>query len=265
MKGTAIRQSQMFAQVSAFGERHAEWLAATSAGRAALVSLRDAMGALRDHARTQGAGRPSERARAKRAARDQLRMSLRILNRTMRAMAIDVPADTQRFLPKSNGDAALLTAARTLLVDARRLEPAFAAYGLPPTVVDDLQASIDAFDRASEEAQAIGQAGMAATRAIDAVLAQARRAVRQLDAIVSNLHGNDAVMMAAWRSARRVGRMRRAKRSVPASALVPVRSIGAAADRQLRSADANALLYLRVVRVIFEMVHATAPGGSICP
>ena len=265
MKGNAIRQSQMFAHVSAFGEKHAEWFAEMRAGRAALVSLRDAMRSLGDYARAQDAGRPAARTRAKSAARERLRMYVCVLNRTMRAMAIDAPEGTQRFrLPKSNGDAALLTAARTLLVEARHLEPAFATYGLSPMVVDEFQASIDAFDRASGEARALGQASMAATRAVDATLAQARGAVSQLDAIVSNLYGNDPTVMTAWRSARRVPRTRRARGSI-AAALVPVGSCSAPSDRQVLSGDANALLYLRVIRVIFEVVHATARGGSICP
>ena len=207
MTGRAIRRYDMLVRVGRFGaERTNSFPAETVAGQA-FAAIRDAVGALQRHAVTQLSGRTRDHIGLKAAAHARLRESLRIIRRTARGIGVDVPAVGDGFhVPKSNGDHALLTAARACVHDARRLEAAFVAHGLPRTFIDDLETSIDAFERAGQKYRGVRQARVGATAGVDAVLAAGQVALRRLDAIVPNVFRGDEAAMAAWRTVRHVVR-----------------------------------------------------------
>ena len=143
---------------------------------------------------------------AKHAARTRLRRLLRVISRTASGVAVGAPALASAFrVPKTNGDHALLAAARAFALEARARKEAFIEHGLPPAFLDDLDVVITAFERESRSYNATRQAGVAAAAGIDAVLGQALASLRRLDAIVANLCREDPGAMAAWQSARRVG------------------------------------------------------------
>jgi hypothetical protein len=211
MTGRAIRRYQMLVRVRAFGAKYADRFPSGTAGVRMFVAVGEAVSALEQHAVVQTSARGHGAVYAKNAARTRLRKVLRVISRTARGVAVGAPALAGAFrVPKTNGDHALLMAARAFAHDAREHNEAFIEHGLPPAFLDDLDVAITALEHESRGYNAARQAGVAAAAGIDVALGQALTSVRRLDAIVANLCREDPGAMAAWQSARRVGRKRRA-------------------------------------------------------
>jgi hypothetical protein len=223
MTGKAIRRYEMLRRVSRFGEEHSASFPPETFGAATFTAVKVAVGALEQHAVAQAVARARDRVIVKAAARNRLRRLLRVIYRTARAIDIDAPAVSCRFrVPKTNGDRALLNAARGVAHDARERMDAFVAHGLAPTFLDDLHDEVNALEQASRDYHAVKQAGVSATAGVDAVLARGLKSVQRLDAIVANVCRDDVQVMAAWLGARRVGRKGRPER---AKAGIPLRLV----------------------------------------
>ena len=101
-------------------------------------------------------------------------------------------------------DQQLLTTAHEFAKSAAPYTAVFVAHGMPPTFVTDLQASIEACDRALLD-RGTGRNGRTAARVgIRAAMAAARAAIRKLDVIVANYTGLDAAAREVWERERRV-------------------------------------------------------------
>jgi hypothetical protein len=214
----------MLVRVSRFGAEHAASFPSETVAQRSFAAVAEAAHALAQHAVTQASARSESQAHTKAAARTRLRGSLRIISRTARAFVIDAPGVVCKFrVPKTNGDHALLSAARGFARYARELETAFVEHGLSPAFFDDLDAEATRFEQASGDYRAVKLAGVGATAGVDAELARAFAAVRRLDVIVANVFRDDTPVLAIWQQARRVGPGRRVAGSESAVAIVPLR------------------------------------------
>jgi hypothetical protein len=201
--GRAIRRYQMLVRVSTFGADHAAAFPSHTLAARTFEEVSDVVSALHQHIVTQASARASDRVVRKAIARKRLRSSVRVIGRTARAFAAGTPAILCRFrVPKTNGDRALVSAARGFAHHARQLATVFVAHELPPTFLVDLDGEIAALERATGDYAAIRQAGVAATAGVDTVLARGLAMVRRLDAIVANVFRGDSAMLAAWQLAR---------------------------------------------------------------
>jgi hypothetical protein len=152
-----------------------------------------------------------EGARARAAARAELQRLLESISRTTRIIQANSPERPHAFeMPEKKSAQALLTAARAT---AQHLEPVAAQlveHGLPPTVVADFTAALDAYAEAVGRRE-VGKSETAASRkAIETTLDDAAAAARRLDVMVANLLSADGAALAEWERARRVGYARRA-------------------------------------------------------
>jgi hypothetical protein len=214
----------MLLRVSRFGAEHAASFPSETLAQRSFAAVAEAASALEQHAVTQASASSEGQARTKAVARTRLRGSLRIIGRTARAFVIDAPGVVCKFrVPKTNGDHALLRAARAFARYARELETAFVEHGLSPAFLDDLDAEATRFEQASGDYRAVKLAGVGATAGVDAELARALAAVRRLDVIVANVFRDDRPVLAIWQQARRVGLGRRSAASESAAAIVPLR------------------------------------------
>src|ERR1700752_3618794 len=126
MTGRAVRRYEMLVRVSEFGAEHAPSFPPGTVGGRAFAAVREMVAALRRHAVAQTPAQSREHFGQKTKARGRLLESLRVIRRTSRGIAEDIPALRRAFqVPKSSGDRALLTAARAFVHKARDLEGAF--------------------------------------------------------------------------------------------------------------------------------------------
>jgi len=224
--GKAIRRYQMLVRVSTFGAQHAAAFPIDTLAVLAFAEVRDTASQLEQHAVTQASVRSRDRVHAKVDARKRLRELLRVISRTARALAIDAPGIRHMFrMPRTNGDHALLTAARVMSREAVGIAADFVEHGLPPTFVAEVEAAVAALEHVTGEYYSIKQAGAAATAGVSALLAKGRASVRRLDAIVANVCCDDPPMMAAWRQARRVERSGCSSTMERRATVVPIRLV----------------------------------------
>src|SRR6266513_1990332 len=103
----------MLVRVSRFGAEHAASFPSGTLAQRSFAAVAEAAHELEQHAVTQASARSGGQAHTKAVVRIRLRGSLRIISRTARAFAIDAPGVVCKFrVPKTNGDHALLNAAR---------------------------------------------------------------------------------------------------------------------------------------------------------
>ncbi len=204
--GKAIRRYHMLVRVGRFGVERAPSFPPGTIGARAFADVQAAAAALEGHAVAQASSTGRDTRQVKDAARRRLREALRAIGRTARAIAIDSPGLDRRFrAPKSNGDDALITAARGVLREAGEIAGAFVDHGLPATFLDDLAAAVSALERAGEGCRAVKEVCVEATAGVDAVLARTIAPILRLDVVVANVLRDDVTALAVWRQARRVG------------------------------------------------------------
>ena len=230
MTGRSIRRHEMLGKVSAFGLTRAETFPPGTLGDELFAAVGLAVRQLQEHAAIQASAHARAAASGKADARALLRARLRRISATARGMAVDMPAVAGTFrVPKTNGDRALLAAARAFALGARPLERTFTDHCLPSTFLADLQADIAAMEQASRQYEALKQQGVAASAGVGAALARAHGSLRRLDAVVLNVCRGDAGAIAAWKAARHEGgRRRAAEAAAGAGAAAPLRLVSAA-------------------------------------
>jgi len=106
--------------------------------------------------------------------------------------------DAKFRMPRSGGHGALLTAARQFLQDATPMKTQFFSVNLPADFLDTLTQTITNFDNATDD-QTGGLEGHAnATTGLAGTNADARKALRALNTIVSNTYKNNPAVRAEW-------------------------------------------------------------------
>src|SRR5580765_1554377 len=202
------RLFDMLERVSAFGATHGkDCFPAGTVGDHLFAAVGSAARDAQRHAGDRARG--SDVAASKADAPTTLWRALDAIRRTARAFALDHPCLEQRFrLPRGSGNLPLLHASRAIATGARESAAAFIALGLPPTFLDDLAGRIEGFERAMSDHRSSRVNRKSARVALQASLKAGFTAVRRLDAVVPNVLGPDSAMLAAWRKARRVKRVR---------------------------------------------------------
>jgi hypothetical protein len=225
MKTIDIHRYRMLLRVREFGAVHRDLFPAVgAAGRlfAAVSNTVDQLSAcMTTEASGQGAAR--EGAISKAAARQALWQALDAITRTARA--IDTPGLAGKFhMPSARNDHELVTAARSFARHAAPLKAPFLAHGLRRTFLTDLQAVLEAFERATQDRLAARETSAAAKAGIEAALESALLALTRLDAIVLNMLRDRPTLLAEWNRARRVARVRASADRKPAPATSTVTS-----------------------------------------
>jgi hypothetical protein len=214
MNSFDTRRYEMLVRVRDFGAANATFFPPSTLGAKSFTAVGAAVAALSDHAAMHVSGRGSARegTASKAVAREAIRDDLEAIVRTARAMALDTPGVDDKFRPpRSNGDQAILNAARAFARDAAPMAAAFHEHDMPADFLDDLQQDIDAFEEAIRDHEAGKDTHVAARAGIEAAIDEGLDAVRRLDAIVPNRLRNDPKALALWERARRVERTSRAK------------------------------------------------------
>jgi hypothetical protein len=220
MKTIDIHRYSMLVRVSDFGAAHRDLFPAAGTAGRLFAAVSKAADELRAQVATQATGLIAARAGAmsKAAARDGLRQALEGIARTARA--IGTPEFAARFQLPGRSDHGLTTAACAFGEAAAPLKAEFVAHGLPKAFLDDLQAALDAFERATRDRFAARGTGAAARAGIDSTIDVALAALTRLDAIVVNTLQGKPTLLAAWASARHVTRVRGGSDREPATPAV---------------------------------------------
>lgn len=159
----------------------------------------------------QSSGAISEGVVSKDFALADLRASMRAMNRTARAMAVDNPSVAELFrMPHGNNEQQTLAAARAFHTNATPIAQQFIDYGLPADFLADLEADIEAYEAAITDKNEALDAGVGATANIGATVKQTLQAVRRLRGIVPNLFAGNAAKLAEWKSASHVEKLPKA-------------------------------------------------------
>ncbi|HEV7906294.1 MAG TPA: hypothetical protein VGO96_20810 [Pyrinomonadaceae bacterium] len=218
MKDSDTRRYEAFLRVREFGTSHAAQFPPNSFGAEKFSALGEVIKGLDEHATTQVSGRSTARqgVTGKAAARDELRRDLEAITRTARSMAFDTPGLDDKFrLPREPKDQELLSAARAFAVAAQPLAAEFTRRGLPANFLADLASDIESFEQAISRKTVGRAAHVAATAAIDDLIEDGMKHLRQLDTVVRNIFADDPATLAGWTSASHVERAPRTKQPLP--------------------------------------------------
>ena len=151
-----------------------------------------------------------------RAARNSVRQQMKAITSTSLAMETERPGISNSFrVPRTNGDQALLSAARAFVEAATPLKQEFIKREMAATFLEDLTAAINRFESADNSRNLGKEKRVSATAAIKESLRRVMNLKRQLDPVVRNKYKNDAANLAAWRSASRVESAPQPRRPTP--------------------------------------------------
>jgi hypothetical protein len=202
MKDSDTRRYEAFLRVRDFGATHAAQFPPNSFGAEQLDALDAIITGLDRHASTQLSGLNTA----------QQGVTSKAISRTARSMAFDTPGLEDKFrLPRMPKDQELLSAARAFAADAQPLAAEFARRGLPTDFLADLASDIESFEQAVNRKTEGRAAHVAATAAIDNLIEDGMKRLRQLDTVVRNIFADDPATLAAWVSASHVERAPRRK------------------------------------------------------
>ena len=120
-------------------------------------------------------------------ARDDVRARLKRFSRTAHAIAITVPGLENKFrLPRGDNDEELIAAARAFARDAVEFRDHFVAQAMPPTCIDDLNASITKFEASMDDQSGAVGDRVGSRVAINQTLEELMITRRQLNPIMEN-------------------------------------------------------------------------------
>jgi hypothetical protein len=145
-------------------------------------------------------------------AAEALRKQMRKLAKTAKILdkAIYPTMAEEMRLSGADSYAQLLERGRAFVAALTGNTAVFIEYGAAATVLTDLQAAVAALEAAIGHKASAFLSRVGSTAGLDAVTRAGVLAVRKLDAIVSAVHENDPVLLAAWKSAQRIHSLRSA-------------------------------------------------------
>jgi hypothetical protein len=177
--------------------------------------LRRIINDLNVHTAAQSSGQrgAQQSTTSKAATRDELWRDLEAISCTARSMAFSNPGIEDKFrLPSKPKAQDLLSFARSVAVDAVPFNAEFIRRGLPADFLEDLDDDIEAFERAITGQIQGTEAHVAASAAIEELIDEGIRTLRELDLIMRNIFADDPAALAQWLSARRVERAPRKRK-----------------------------------------------------
>jgi hypothetical protein len=214
MNDREIRKYHMLIEVGNFGTANMTSFRSLPVAVELIETVLSTIKELSTHAAAQESGDSSVRrgATVKAVLREQLREDLQAISRTARAIAIKREGFEDKFrVPREGNDRLLINAARAIASDAVAYVSDFIQFGLPENFLEELNETIELFEKAFTEKMTGKEVRVTATAAIDDSLNRGMEAVRQLDAIVKNRFKDDPAKLAAWVSAKNSGRDPRPK------------------------------------------------------
>jgi hypothetical protein len=216
METKVRRRVESLVQVHAFVTAHRAIFESTPLGTKMVAALQHAVEEISSLFTTYSTNTNASRDNAveKGKARAALLESAKAVRRAGRLLSIDGAATEERF-PRlaSMSDRQLVSEARSIDANAQPLADAFTTHGLPPAVLQNFPAQIDALERLMETHGTAVDTHVAAKKAAVEALAESREIVAALESILLNTPGVDAFTVEAWNSAKRIG---------PARAAAPV-------------------------------------------
>lgn len=212
MKSSEANTLEMLISVRQFGLTHAGSFPAGTAGAELLAAVAAAVEDMEAHSATQAqhARAAKEKTTQKNAARKALREEMEAIARTARAMERKTPGVEDKFrLPSNKRAQDWLAAARAFAVEAEALKEEFVKHGMAPGFVEGFKARIEAVEQTIDGRAQKSAARISATVGVAEAAERGRLAVRELDAVVRNLFGNDKPLLAEWESVSHVERAAR--------------------------------------------------------
>jgi hypothetical protein len=220
MEDTERNLFDMFVRVSDFSDGHTSDFPATSMGGQKFAALAAVADELNTHGANQSGGKGAAQAstQAIQAARVDVRQKMMAIRETAIAMEDVSPGISANFrVPRTNGDQALISAARAAVETATPLKSGFLQREMPATFLDDLAASVNKYENAVNEKNTNREKHVTATASIKDALKRGVKLVRELDPIVRNKYRNDPATLAAWDSATHVPRPAKKKKAKAAT------------------------------------------------
>ena len=220
MRAEQIRKFGMLRRVQQFVDEFAVKLFAATAAAA-----RKALDQLVEDMRVNEAAQASNTLNAKSQTAAQVVLRRELVQDHMRPVALiaaahlrDVPEFKALQVPKFGVKAEVLVQNANAMAEAAKpYQEVFVGNGRPETFADDLVAAAEAV-RASIDARGKSIATRAAARkGIEATATQAHAVLRFLDAQVKSAAADDPKILAAWKSAKRIGK----GKVVPIEAMIP--------------------------------------------
>ena len=220
MNAKDIRKFDMLRRVQQFLDEYAVTLFAANAAAA-----RKELDQLVDDMRTNESEQASNTLNAKSQTAAQAALRRDLVNSHMRPVALiaaahlrDVPEFKAFQVPKLGVKAAVLVQDATAMAEAaKQYQQVFVGNGRPEDFVDALLAAAGAV-RASIDARGKSIASKAAARdGLKSTATRAHSVLRFLDAQVKSAAADDPKILAAWNSAKRIGK----GKVVPIEATIP--------------------------------------------
>jgi len=220
MRVRQIRQFDMLRRVQQFLDDFAVKLFAATAAAA-----RQALDQLVQDMRVNEAEQASNTLNAKSQTAAQAALRVKLVKDHMRPVALiaaahlrDVPEFKALQVPKRRVKAAVLVQDANAMAEAAKpYQQVFVGNGRPETFADDMVAAANAV-RASIDARGKSIATKAAARdGLKATATRAHSVLRFLDAQVKSAAADDPKILAAWNSAKRIGK----GKVVPIEATLP--------------------------------------------
>lgn len=214
MNGIQRRRFERLSRVGAYVEANAADFPGTSKGGQAAGRLKTIIGEIEqlDAARVTSVSSGRQATVGKQEGRASLRAQLVAISDTAATIALDHPEFKGRFelTRASVSDQTLLSTARAFAGTAAPLKARFVEYDLPADFLETLNASIGSFEQNTGQQTADTGARVAAGAALEDALARGEQELERADTAVHNKYRGDAAKLAAWASARRLERSRRA-------------------------------------------------------
>lgn len=190
------------------------YLKRTGKGGQAAARLHEVLAELEalDTSRVSSRGAKQQATIGRRDERASLRERLRAISDTADTIGLDHPEvkGVFKMSRESISDQTLLATARAFASNAASLKARFIEYDLPADFLDKLNASIVDFDKYILRQTATTGSSVAATASLENALERGDEDVERLDTSVRNKFRDDPARLAAWESARRLERTRRA-------------------------------------------------------
>jgi hypothetical protein len=231
MQTTQIRQYDMVRRVLQFLDMWATQLAAVAAIVATaaaeeLVTIAQQMGANESQQASSKLAAKSETANQKSLNRDLRKHHMRPIATIAAAHLHDVPGFEALKMPPSSSKLAVVVQAATAMADAARpYQDMFVKNGRPANFADALVAAATAARASLDKRAASIQSKVAASGGLKANASRIHTVLGLLDAQVKSAVSDDPKALAAWKSAKRIGKGKvvpiEATTPLPASPVTP--------------------------------------------
>jgi len=225
MKDLNVRRIEMCARVVGFMGSNPITFSTGSPGPQLVKALEDAVTNIKRlatiHTSELATARASSAARL--AANKALIEAVGRISRCAQGMAPSLPGVGDKFRPLTgSGDSKLLTQAKAYVVEATPLRDEFVKFEMAPKFVDNLNAKIEALERAIGQRAVCKGAHVATSGRLNAAMKIALGILVQLDPIMENKLSGDPHELSRWKTARRLERAWVSKQAaLPAKPDVP--------------------------------------------